>query len=796
MLLSPDSKEFKGNSVFGEWIMKDGLPVFNYKVNPLETPACEWEPLPYPKTRQNYHFIGNRAVSFLVDNYGGAGMWDELECSRWLTRPDHQNGGTGFTHIVEADGTVWGTSILKKPEGMIPERHFGPTSFGVYPSYNGLNVQRDMIMPEGNAPWAFVRVRVSLDEAQATRTFKLQEEWKLNPFYVGLLMLPEDRQELADEVTYDIELGDKIIAQEVFGDEDFGGETGTEAKMMVESFNAGFEAATNGEQFPTLTFTGEVTLEPGETKEFYFRFGRYDDAKIDAPKFYDDTLAATKKRLPTGSCEDLPLTSAEVVWNAAAIYGMVFEDKILGHHTINQGCAYGFTVGCNAAPRDPLQYVTAMAYMEPNLSLECLKNTLAWGSEDGDLPFTLSSDKEAGMMAFRPSDQGLWSLWAACEYYALTGDLKAFSDLQNYHPMHEQEPVTLKENLIRQFRFFVDVVGRGALNHPRIWNADWQDDVLDFAGAYDREQMINEGGSVFNSALAAWVLPMFAGLMAKLGEPEIAKEAREQAAELRALVAKQHNGKFFARATVPDGSVVGDDICWIEVQAFALLCGAAEDAGMVDAVLEHVDNFNGKESPLGARTMYPHTGKGRASRGGVWYTINEKLIAGAAKCGRVDWAKKELEKMSLHTKTEAYADRWNGVLSGPDAWNAPESRLNPGESWEGWYEGGCEDEDIAEQTNDHTNEVDETLILAAKYASMQSFPICNTHAHTNPILGLLHIGGVFVNEDCELTVGTGIEFEAPHWKLNKDGSGWIMTDQEITVHSPNGKFTGTGKVEF
>ncbi|MCG7584346.1 GH36-type glycosyl hydrolase domain-containing protein [Photobacterium sp. OFAV2-7] len=802
MLLSPNSKEFKGNSVFGDWIMKYGLPTFNYKANPLTTPECEWEPLPYPKTRQNFHFIGNKAVSFLVDNYGGTGMWDELECSRWLTKPDHIDGGTGLSRIEEADGTTWGTYIKEAPEGMTPERHFGPMFYSVHPEHKGLRLDREMILPEGDHPWAFVRVTVSLDKNQIARTVKLSEEWALRPYYAAAMVLPEERREIADEVSYEVSLGNQVIAQEIFGDDDFGGETGEPAKMMIESFNPGFDATTDGEQQPTITMTGEVTLQPGESKEFYFRFGRFEEGTIDKPEsFFDDTLAAAIERLPAGSCDDLPYTSAELVWNASSIYGMVFKDNIIGDYTINQGCAYAFTIGINAAPRDPLQYVTAMAYMEPKLALECLRNTLGWGSEDGDLPFTLGSDKEPSLMAFRPSDQGLWSLWAACEYYALTGDLKAFGEDQYYHPFHDQESISLKENLIRQFRFFIDEVGRGTGGHPRIWNADWQDDVLDFAGAYDKEAMIAEGGSVFNSALAAYVLPMFAGLMTKLGEDDIAAEARKEAAELRALVAKSHNGKYFARATVPNGDIVGDDICWIEVQAFALLCGAAEDAGMVDTVLQYVDDFNAKDSPLGARTMFPHTGKGRASRGGVWYTINEKLIAGAAKFGRKDWAARHLEMMSLHNKTLAYPDRFNGVLSGPDAWNAPESTLNPGESWEGWNPenkgGGADGEVIPEQQNGGSVEkLDEALVQMAMYASMQSFPIANTHSHTNPILGLLHYGGVFVNEDCELEVGTGIEFEAPHWKLNKDGSGWIMTDQEITVHSPNGTFTGTGKVEF
>ncbi|MRI33295.1 hypothetical protein EOPP23_09900 [Endozoicomonas sp. OPT23] len=59
-------KTFEGNSIYGQWMTKDDLPVFNYTANPLIMPEAEWHPLPHPKTRRHYHFIGNRAVSFLI----------------------------------------------------------------------------------------------------------------------------------------------------------------------------------------------------------------------------------------------------------------------------------------------------------------------------------------------------------------------------------------------------------------------------------------------------------------------------------------------------------------------------------------------------------------------------------------------------------------------------------------------------------------------------------------------------------------------------------------------------------
>ena len=73
-----------------------------------------------------------------------------------------------------------------------------------------------------------------------------------------------------------------------------------------------------------------------------------------------------------------------------------------------------------------------------------------------------------------------------------------------------------------------------------------------------REVMIERGGSVLNSAMAAWVL---AGVRRPGGAPRrdaLAAEARAQADELRQLVAQAWNGRWFHRAYAPGVAPVGD----------------------------------------------------------------------------------------------------------------------------------------------------------------------------------------------------------------------------------------------
>src|SRR5262249_61712043 len=102
-----------------------------------------------------------------------------------------------------------------------------------------------------------------------------------------------------------------------------------------------------------------------------------------------------------------------------------------------------------------------------------------------------------------------------------------------------------------------------------------------------RDLMIERGGSVLNSAMAAWVLDVFGGLADRLGESALATEARAQATDLRQLVAQAWNGRWFHRAYAPGVAPVGDTQCWLEAQPWAILCGAA-DATQARALLSTV----------------------------------------------------------------------------------------------------------------------------------------------------------------------------------------------------------------
>ncbi|MEH6569616.1 MAG: hypothetical protein V7709_11095 [Halioglobus sp.] len=700
-------------SPFGFWRTTAGLPEFVYTANQQSLAGALWNPIDRPASRRHFHMIGNRAIQMQVSNTGDIALFDESEGMRWLVYGDDEQG-TGYSVIYERDGVSWGSQFSRRPDGNVPQRVFGPTYFGVNADYQGIQLQRTVLCPEGDLPWVLIRVELSLDSAALPRTIRHEEQWQLRPRFLHSMQSNESREEVAAKVQYTVGThGNTVTAEENFSKSKLSiGET---AAIMLQTLgdNPSALAGSPGRAHPILTASSDIALQPGKKVTLWFRFGRFDEQEISDPAgLFENSLSTLRQRLPRAKTAIPSPAQLEIPWHVAVLTGGANRDKILGGHTLNQGSVYGYHLGANAAARDSLQHALPLVYSEPDLALSVLRNTCSWGSPDGDLPYALTGDKLPMTDLFRPSDQNLWVFWLAVEYAAVTKNYAAFDQTVTYHPAHKAKAVTLKAHLVRQFRFFIDTVGRGERNHVRILNADWNDMVLEDTGI-DHESMIEKGSSVLNSAMASWVLSVFAPLLEKLGESNLAKEARQQADDLRQLVASSWNGRWFQRAYVPNGAVVGDDRCWLEVQPWAILCGAASKR-QANQVLDFIRTHNSANSNLGARVIWPpdyaNPRVGQGTTGGIWYSINTTLVWAAAKM-KHPLAWEEWNKMTLANHVDSYPDTWEGTLSGPDAWNAPEAD-RPGRTW------------------------------TTKLFSMQSFPVNNLHAHSQPVLAYLRLLGI------------------------------------------------------
>jgi hypothetical protein len=209
---------------------------------------------------------------------------------------------------------------------------------------------------------------------------------------------------------------------------------------------------------------------------------------------------------------------------------------------------------------------------------------------------------------------------------------------------------------------------------------------------------------------------------------------------------------------------VGDADCWLEVQPWAILCGAATD-DQARALLDTIDQGHRAGSPLGARLRWPAppdqvaAGRwGEGTGGGIWYAIVMTLIWAAARL-RPALARDEWRRITLASHTAAYPDVWEGTLSGPDAWNAPESP-RAGRTW------------------------------AAGGLAMQGFPVNNMHSHAQPLLAWLRLHGVEPTSRGRLAVGAGGGFRSPSFRLQVDGHGRIEAIGRVEVESRHGLAKG------
>ncbi|MGW4209221.1 GH36-type glycosyl hydrolase domain-containing protein [Lentzea sp. NPDC004789] len=599
-----------------------------------------WDPIIDPPSDRHRVHVGNRRITLVADSDGRAGLWDEHRDCRWLA----EHTGVGRFGALATDAAE--------------VKLFGPTFFRVTVSDEEAEIERTVLCPEGEAPWVLIRVVVT-NRGEAVLRRALTEEWEVRSRLVDL---------------------------------EFGPSPGIASDGPVVGLESGAERVSTAAG--PLAVEVPLELPPGASTAVWFRFGLL-DGPADLAAVYEESLTRLRNRLPSAD---------EIGWHVALLTGGACVDGVLGGHTLNQGSAYAFRHGFNGAARDPLQHALPLVHLEPDLALSVLRNTCAWGSPDGDLPYALDGRKQPWTQLFRPSDQNLWALWLAAEYAAATGDLAAFGEPVPYHPCHGADPVPLAENLRRQFRFFVDEVGVGEHGHVRILNADWNDLAISESGV-DRELMIERGESVLNSAMAAWVLPVYAGLAARLGDSATADEARRRAAEFRSRVAGEWNGRWFRRAHGP-GAVVGDRDLWLEVQPWAILCGAATP-DQARALLATIDEKCRRGSPLGARLRWP---AGPSSQ--VWFSVNMTLVWAASRYD-LDLAWDEWRRMTLHAHTVAYPGTWMGTLSGPDCYLGPESD-RPGETW----------------------------ALPDAGVAMQAYPVANLHSHSQPLLGYLRLHGV------------------------------------------------------
>ena len=448
-----------------------------------------------------------------------------------------------------------------------------------------------------------------------------------------------------------------------------------------------------------------------------------------------------------------PWIKREATWNHYYLRSSQTYDDFFGQHILNQNGFYQYTMGFQGAPRDPLQHSLPFLFSDPEIVRSVLRYTLKEVRDDGSIPYGIVGHGViAPIVSDNASDLPLWLLWAASEYVLATRDAGFLKErIPARFSATAGRTDTVRNLLERCYRHQVNDVGVGQHGIVRMLADDWNDGLLATWAQSAFKQSVEQGESVLNAAMSAWVFDFYARMLRYAGDASgLHKDASKSAERSRQAVRAQWNGKWFKRAWLGQTlGWLGDDTLWIEPQPWAILAGATSPEQTRDLV--RTMNELLRVGPLGATQMSdgPDLRKeggvsvGTLERGAIWPSLNQTLVWALAGTDK-QMAWDEWKKNTLARHADAYPDLWYGVWSGNDSYNSPLNR-NPG---------GAADEPYFRGTD---------------------FPVLNLHSHACFMYGATKLLGIEFTEtgmriNPELLVES-YEFTSPLVGVSKTPAG-------------------------
>ncbi len=515
----------------------------------------------------------------------------------------------------------------------------------------------------------------------------------------------------------------------------------------------GLNAALDGDLSTTgpesaLLLERRFTLKPGEARTISFLYGylpygvelqsltaKYRAA---APTALAESSRQWKSRGLRFSVESEPWIEREVTWNHYYLRSGLSFDDFFGHHIISQASIYQYVMGFQGAARDPLQHALPFIFSDPEIMREVLRYTLREVRPDGSVPYGIvGHGMPMPTVSDYSSDMPLWLLWATSEYVLATRDA-AFLDSQIetvYGPGAGRASV--RDLLERCYRHEVEDVKTGAHGLMRMLQDDWNDAlVTGWVPPASLAECREQGESVLNSAMAAYVFDHYARLLAYTGA-SATSEIRRKAQEHREAVRRQWTGEWFRRAWLgPALEWLGEKGLWLEPQPWAIISGITSPE-QTQTLLKNLDEQLRRPSTIGAMQISDSPDRigqglwkqepGTSVAGGVWPSLNQTLIWALA---RVDptMAWDEWKKNSFARHAEVYPNVWYGTWSGPDVLNSSTSK-NAGETTGG------------------------------KPFGWTDFPVLNMHTHACPLFSAAKLLGLEFDE-AGLSLAPGLPLDS------------------------------------
>jgi cyclic beta-1,2-glucan synthetase len=339
---------------------------------------------------------------------------------------------------------------------------------------------------------------------------------------------------------------------------------------------------------PCATLLAPFELQPGEGKEIVFVLGESPSApearRLAAQYRNPDTARAALdsarqrwKSVLGALTVRTPNPELDVLVNGWLLY-QALSCRVWGRSALYQsGGAYGF--------RDQLQDVLALAHVDPAETRAQILRAASRQFPEGDVQHWWHPPLGRGVRT-RISDDLVWLPYAVCHYVGVTGDESVLDEKapflrgpllrpdqeEDYGlPQPTEEELPVYEHCARALEHALRF---GAHGLPLMGTGDWNDGM-------NRVGAEGKGESVWNAWFLLAVLPRFADLSERRGDPVRAERYRAEAEELRAAAEEAWDGAWYRRAYFDDGTPLGsaqNDECQIDAiaQSWGVISGAAE----------------------------------------------------------------------------------------------------------------------------------------------------------------------------------------------------------------------------
>ena len=481
---------------------------------------------------------------------------------------------------------------------------------------------------------------------------------------------------------------------------------------------------------PIASHCLEISLAPGESKEFIFMLGYVEIEKLE-DKFESNQVINKKP------AEELMARFADVKsFNAAFDELKNNWENILSTFQIKHAddklnrmvniwnqyqcqITYNFSrstsffesgIGRGMGFRDSNQDLIGFVHQAPALARQRIIDIASTQFEDGSAyhqyqPLTKKGNAEIGGNF---NDDPLWLILGVSAYIKESGD---WDILKEKVPFNNNWDVAepLFEHLTRSFNHTVNKKGQHGL--PLIGRADWNDclNLNCFSMNPDDSYQTTENGpggvaeSVFIGAMFVLYGEEYAKLCDLTGRPADAVRAREEVAKMKAAM-DQHgwDGEWFVRAYDHYGRKIGskeneEGKIFIESQGFGVMAGIGVEDGRAKLALESVNKYLACDYGIvlnnpafskyyyeyGEISSYP---EGYKENAGIFCHNNPWIMIAETVVGNGDRAfdyytritPSYLEEISDLHKTEPYV--YSQMIAGKDA-------FKPGEAKNSWLTG-------------------------------------------------------------------------------------------------------------